>query len=321
MVEETRVLVQSDAVAVPSRRALESQVDFEGLGRFRKVESNWHRAWRRFRQNRVSLVALIITVVIIGFALAAPLISEYVTGFNYSENHLPQKLSKPGENDYILGSDGNGRDILTRLAYGGRVSLRVAFLATLSILVIGGTIGSLAGFFGGWIDVFLMRAADVVLSIPALVLLILVSSFYHPNVAELAVLIALVSWPGVSRLIRGEVLTLKHREFIEASRVIGASNLRIIIRHLFPNIVPLILVWASLAVPSLILTEATLSYLGLGVRPPQPSWGNMLQEAKQVVRQSWTFVFFPGFMIFVTALCTYLVGLGLRDALDPRLNN
>jgi peptide/nickel transport system permease protein len=160
-----------------------------------------------------------------------------------------------------------------------------------------------------------------VLSIPALVLLILVSSFYHPNVAELAVLIALVSWPGVSRLIRGEVLTLKHREFIEASRVIGASNLRIIIRHLFPNIVPLILVWASLAVPSLILTEATLSYLGLGVRPPQPSWGNMLQEAKQVVRQSWTFVFFPGFMIFVTALCTYLVGLGLRDALDPRLNN
>jgi peptide/nickel transport system permease protein len=165
-----------------------------------------------------------------------------------------------------------------------------------------------------------MRAADVLLSIPTLVLLILVSSFYQPTPAELAILIALVSWAGVSRLIRGEVLALKHRDFVDAARVLGASNSRIISRHLFPNIVPQTIVWASLAIPGLILTEAALSYLGLGVRAPQPSWGNMLQDAKQYVRTNWTLVFIPGLMIYITVLCINLVGSGLRDALDPRLN-
>lgn len=295
-------------------------IDYEGLGRTRPVEGNWARAWRRFRANRVALLALIVTIGIFAFALAAPLVSQ-ITGFTYYENHLGDKLAKPGQNGYILGADGNGRDILTRLAYGGRVSLLVAGLATVSLLIIGGTIGSLAGYFGGWVDTLLMRCADVLLSIPVLVLLILVSSFYHPSPWQLALLIAVVSWAGISRIVRGQVLSLKNREFVEASRVIGASDQRIIIRHLMPNIVPQLIVWSALAVPGLIITEATLSYLGLGVQAPQPSWGNMLQEAKQFVRQSWTYVFFPGFMIFLTALCTYLVGLGLRDALDPRLND
>ncbi len=294
--------------------------DFEGLGRARPIESNWHRAWRRFKANRLSFLALIITIAIFLFAIFAPLISHF-TGFTYYENHLADKLAHPGQDGYILGSDGNGRDILTRLAYGGRVSLLVAGLATVSLLAIGGTIGSLAGYFGGWVDTLLMRCADVLLSIPILVLLILISSFYHPNPWQLAILIAVVSWAGISRIVRGQILTLKNQEFVEASRVIGASDKRIIIRHLMPNIIPVLIVWSALAVPSLILTEATLSYLGLGVQAPQPSWGNMLQEAKQFVRQSWTFVFFPGFLIFLTALCTYLVGLGLRDALDPRLND
>ena len=294
--------------------------DFEGLGRARPIESNWHRAWRRFKANRLSFLALIITIAIFLFAIFAPLISHF-TGFTYYENHLADKLAHTGQDGYILGSDGNGRDILTRLAYGGRVSLLVAGLATVSLLLIGGTIGSLAGFFGGWVDTLLMRCADVLLSIPILVLLILISSFYHPNPWQLAILIAVVSWAGISRIVRGQILTLKNQEFVEASRVIGASDKRIIIRHLMPNIIPVLIVWSALAVPSLILTEATLSYLGLGVQAPQPSWGNMLQEAKQFVRQSWTFVFFPGFLIFLTALCTYLVGLGLRDALDPRLND
>jgi peptide/nickel transport system permease protein len=295
-------------------------IDYEGLGRTRPIESNWHRAWRRFKANRLSLLALILTIAIFAFAIAAPLVS-YFTGFNYYENHLGDKLAAPGQGDYILGSDGNGRDLLTRLAYGGRVSLLVAGLATISLLVIGGTIGSVAGYFGGWVDTVLMRSADVLLSIPTLVLLILVSSFYHPSPWQLAVLIAAVSWAGISRIVRGQVLTLKNQDFVDASRVIGASDQRIIVRHLMPNIIPQLIIWSALAVPSLILTEATLSYLGLGVQAPQPSWGNMLQEAKQFVRQSWTFVFIPGFMIFLTSLCTYLVGLGLRDALDPRLND
>ncbi|MBX3070037.1 MAG: ABC transporter permease [Thermomicrobiales bacterium] len=305
---------QLDAAALPER-------DWTGLGRGdTSAPGYWSRAWRRFRRNRVAVIALIITTLIIAFCLAAPLISRYVTHFTYYENHLGQALSQPGENDFILGSDGNGRDVLTRLAFGGRVSLLVAVLAAMSILIIGGSIGAVAGYFGGWIDTVLMRAADVLLSIPTLVLLILVSSFYQPSPAELAILIALVSWAGVSRLIRGEVLALKHRDFVDAARVLGASNSRIISRHLFPNIVPQTIVWASLAIPGLILTEAALSYLGLGVRAPQPSWGNMLQDAKQYVRTNWTLVFIPGLMIYITVLCINLVGSGLRDALDPRLN-
>jgi peptide/nickel transport system permease protein len=320
VISEDKVFSATDDGFVGDRASQEVFTDWEGLGRARPIESNWHRAWRKYKSNRVALIALIVLVSVFMFAILAPVVSHY-TGFTYYENHLGDKLSKPGENGYILGSDGNGRDILTRLAYGGRVSLLVAGLATASLIVLGGMIGSISGYFGGLIDTILMRSADVLLSIPVLVLLILVSSFFHPAPWELAVLIAAVSWPGISRLVRGEVISLKNREFIDASRVIGASNSRIILRHLMPNVIPIIIVWSSLAIPSLILTEATLSYLGLGVQAPQPSWGNMLQESKQFVRQSWTFVFFPGFMIFVTALAAYLVGLGLRDALDPRLNN
>ncbi|MGE3798498.1 MAG: ABC transporter permease [Thermomicrobiales bacterium] len=295
--------------------------DWQGLGRTdRSSPGYWKRAWRRFRRNRLAMSALVMTVLIVGFCLAAPLISEYITGYSYAENNLTSALAAPGEGNFILGSDGNGRDVLTRLAYGGRVSLLVATLAAASILLIGGTIGATAGYFGGWTDVFLMRLADVLLSIPTLVLLILVSSFYQPSPTALAILIALVSWAGVSRLIRGEVMSLKHRDFVDAARILGASNLRIITKHLFPNVVPLIIVWASLVVPTLILVEATLSYLGLGVRTPNPSWGNMLQDAKQYVRTNWTLVFIPGFMIYITVLCINLVGSGLRDALDPRLN-
>lgn len=320
MISEEKALSATSDPFVGDRRSQEESTDWEGLGRTRPIEGNWHRAWRRFRTNRVALFSLVVLIAIFLFAILAPVVS-YFTGFTYYENHLAQKLARPGQDGYILGSDGNGRDLLTRLAYGGRVSLLVAGLATASLIVLGGLIGSVSGYFGGVIDSVLMRAADVLLSIPVLVLLILVSSFFHPAPWELALLIAVVSWPGISRLVRGEVIGLKNREFVEASRVIGASNARIIVRHLLPNVVPIIIVWASLAIPSLILTEATLSYLGLGVQAPQPSWGNMLQEAKQFVRQSWTFVFLPGFMIFITALCAYLVGLGLRDALDPRLNN
>ncbi len=320
MISEDKLLSGTDDGFVGDTASQEAFTDWEGLGRARPIEGNWSRAWRRYKENRVALVALILLVSVFLFAIFAPVISHF-TGFTYYENHLGDKLSKPGENGYILGSDGNGRDILTRLAYGGRVSLLVAGLATFSLIVMGGLIGSLSGYFGGWVDTILMRFADVLLSIPVLVLLILISSFFHPAPWELALLIAVVSWPAISRLVRGQVLSLKNQEFIEASRVIGASNARIITRHLMPNVIPNIIVWASLAIPSLILTEATLSYLGLGVQAPQPSWGNMLQESKQFVRQSWTFVFFPGFMIFTAALCAYLVGLGLRDALDPRLNN
>ncbi len=291
------------------------------LGQPKSSPGYWMRAWHRYRRNKIALVALVVVIAIVLFALSADLISKYVTGYTYSENHLADKLLPPFSDGYILGSDGNGRDVLTRLAYGGRVSLMVAFLATLALLILGGSIGAISGFYGGLVDGIFMRAADTLLSIPTLPLLILVSSFYRPGPKGLALFIAAVSWPGVSRIVRGEVISLRNRDYVEAARVLGGSNSRVLTRHILPNVVPIIVVWASLVVPALILTEASLSYLGLGVRVPTPSWGNMLQDAKQFVRVAWTLIFIPGFMIYITVLAINLVASGLRDALDPRLNN
>jgi peptide/nickel transport system permease protein len=262
----------------------------------------------------------IIFVLVLLFVISGPLLSRYVTGFNYSENHLVDKTAGIGDKGYILGSDGNGRDVLTRLSYGGRVSLIFALAAMISILSIGGIVGGCAGYFGGIFDSIAMRIAEIVLAMPLLPLLILVSSMYRPPIWQLAIFIGLFSWPGISRLIRGEVMSVRRREYIDAARVTGASNARILMRHVFPNVLPIILVWASLSVPSLILLEAILSYLGVGVRPPTPSWGNMLQEAKQYYRTAWTLIFIPGFAIYITVLSMTLTGNGIRDAMDVRLH-
>ncbi|MER3437366.1 MAG: ABC transporter permease [Chloroflexota bacterium] len=277
-------------------------------------------AWSRYRQNPVAVAALAVVVVIALFAIGADAVSA-VTGFDYRENHLDTRLARPGEHGYLLGSDGNGRDILTRLAYGGRVSLTVAVLATFSTMVLGGSIGVAAGFFGRWADGVAMRVADILLSIPTLSLLILLSTLYRPGYLLLGIFIASVGWPGLARLVRGEVLTLRKRDYIDAARVIGATNRRIIVRHLVPNVAPVMIIWGSQVIPGFIITEAALSFLGLGVRIPTPSWGNMLYEAQSVYRSHPTNVIFPGLLIFLTALSINLVGNGLRDALDPRLKD
>lgn len=287
----------------------------------RKARGYWGETWYQFRKNKVSMVALFVALFIVLCVVFSALISRYITGFTPTENHLADKLSPPFSNGYILGSDGNGRDVLTRLIYGGRASLLVAGLSAVGTLLIGTTLGSMAGYFGRWVDTAIARAVDILLSIPTLPLLILVSSLYRPGVGMLSAFIALVSWGGVTRLIRGEVLKIKHREYIDAAKLVGGTNFRIITRHIMPNVIPIVIVWLSLVIPGLILTEATLSYLGLGVHPPTPSWGNMLQESKQFFRSNWTLVFIPGFTIYIAALSINLVGVGLRDALDPHLRN
>ena len=166
-----------------------------------------------------------------------------------------------------------------------------------------------------------MRFVDVIISIPTIALLLLISVWWRPGPLGLAIIIALLGWTGLARLIRGEVLSLKNRDFVDAARVLGAPNRTIISRHIFPNVISIVIVWASLALPSLIIYEATLSYLGFGVRIPTPSWGNMLDEAYQFIQLNWSYAFLPGFAIFITALAFNLLGIGLRDALDPRLNN
>lgn len=284
------------------------------------VSGFWTSAWRRFRRDRLAMVALSLSVTIVLFAVLAPLVS-LLTGFTYSENHLGAKLTPVNTDGYLLGADGNGRDVLTRLAYGGRISLLFATVGAISTLILGSILGAMSGFFGGWVDTLIMRTVDVILSLPTLVVLILIGSFYQTNVWTLAGFVALVSWTGVARLVRGQVLTLRSRDFVEAARVIGADNRQIIGRHILPNVVPIVVVWLSLSVPGLILLETSLSYLGVGIQVPTPSWGNMLQDAKSVFRQSWTLVFIPGFIVFLTALCLSLVGNAVRDAVDPRLTN
>ncbi|HEV2527853.1 MAG TPA: ABC transporter permease [Thermomicrobiales bacterium] len=291
-----------------------------GDRRTRSSAGFWLSSWRTFRRDKLAMAALVVALLIILFTLAAPLVSM-VTGFTYRENDLANRLAPVGTGDFILGADGNGRDILTRLAYGGRISLLFAATGALSTLVLGILFGAISGYFGGWVDTLIMRVVDIILSLPTLVVLILISSFYQPSVIVLALVIGVVSWPGVARLVRAQVLSLRGRDFVEAARVIGANDRIVILRHILPNIVPIVVVWLSLAVPGYILTETTLSYLGVGVRTPTPSWGNMLQESQAVFRQSWTVVFIPGFMVFLTALCMSLVGNGIRDAVDPRLKN
>ena len=305
----------------------ETAADREGVGgatglpgMVRPTSGLYTRAWRRFRRDKVAMVGLGLTALIVLFVVAADVISA-TTGFNFWRGELGDQFLPPLTEGHLLGTDTNGRDILVRLAYGGRVSLLVAVLAGVATLLIGGVVGAIAGFFGGWLDGLLMRLVDVLLSIPILSLLLLISVLYKPGVVGLAFVIALLSWPGVARIIRGEVLARRHADYVEAARVAGADDRTIIFRHIVPNVVPLTVVWISLAIPSLILTEATLSFLGFGVRVPVPSWGNMLEGATEYYSRSLTNVFIPGFAVWLTVLAINLIGNGLRDALDPRLGD
>lgn len=277
--------------------------------------------WRRFSQNKLSMVGLGFLILMIIVALGAGLISQHVTGFAPSDQSLREKFAGINENDYLLGSDELGRDTLTRLAYGARVSLSVAGLAVLAALTIGAVVGIAAGFYGGWLDSVLMRFVDVILSIPTIFLLLLVASMWRLGPLQLALVIAVISWVTLSRLVRGEVMAVKGRDYVDAARVVGISNGRIMWRHILPNVAPVMIVWASLAVPGLILTEATLSFLGLGVQPPTASWGNMLTGALRNWSQSKLTVFLPGMAIYLTVFAINLMGNGLRDALDPRITD
>lgn len=286
----------------------------------RETPGFYTRAWRQLRKDKVAMGALVVVVLMLFFSFGAPLVAK-MTGYTYEEIDLSQALVGPGTGGHILGTDHSGRDLLTRLAYGGRISMMVSVVALVTALVIGISLGSISGFFGGAIDSILMRLVDAWLSIPGITILLILSVLIRPGPFSLAIIIGVLSWAGITRLIRGEVLALKNRDYIDAARVTGASDSQIIRRHILPNVLSILVVWASLALPGLILTEAGLSYLGFGVQIPTPSWGNMLNESRAYINRSWAFAFFPGFMIFLSALSINLLGNGLRDALDPRLND
>jgi len=270
------------------------------------------RPWRVFRHNRTALAGLVVLASIAVGVLVGPVLSPYdVVTPDIGSRLQPPTLAHP------MGTDELGRDMLTRILAGGRLSLLVGLAATAIALAIGVTVGALAGYLGRWVDNVLMRLVDVALSLPDLFLLILAASLLGPSVTTMILVIAIVRWMNVARLVRASFLSLREREFIEAARASGAGGPWIVVRHLLPNSLNPVIVAGTLAVASAIIAESTLSFLGFGIQPPATSWGSMLRNAQaQIFTSPWMAVF-PGLMIFLTVVAINMVGDGLRDALDP----
>jgi peptide/nickel transport system permease protein len=284
----------------------------------RRAKSYWGESWERLRANRIGMLAGYVILFLAVVAILAPVFSLLVTHVQPDRQDLDSQFLPPGPQHW-LGADETGRDTLTRLIWGARVSLGVGFLTVTMQIIVGGCVGLVAGFFSGWVDNLLMRIVDMVLAIPAIFLFILMAILFTPNALTLSLIIASVGWGGVARLVRAEVLSVRSRDFMLATRSLGASNVRLMGRHLLPNVLPVMIVAASLGVGAIILAEAALDFLGFGIHPPTPSWGNMLSNAQTYFAHSTWLVVFPGIMIFVTVLAANLFGNAVRDAFDPRL--
>ena len=268
------------------------------------------RLWRSQR----GLVGGLVVALILAVGTLAPAIAPY----SYSTQSLLTRLERPSAAHW-LGTDGFGRDILTRVIWGGRVSLEIGLLATGLSVIVGTVLGGIAAYFSGAVDTAIMRVADVFMAIPALFLILVVVALFGAGLTNTAAVIGLVTWAQVARIVRGECLSLRARDFVDAARALGASHRRILGRHVLVNALPVIIVQATLLLGQTILIESGLSYLGLGAQPPLPSWGNMIVEGRQFLASAWWVATFPGVAIFVTVLGFNLFGDGLRDALDPRL--
>jgi peptide/nickel transport system permease protein len=287
----------------------------------RPARGFWHESWDRLRENRLGMAAMAVIVLLALVAIAAPALSALLTHHGYQDQDLDHTFAAPLAPGHLLGTDDLGHDTLTRLIWGAQVSLSIGFLTVAISLALGSTVGMVAGYYGGIVDDILMRLVDILLSIPGIFLFILVSIlfFRQPNTFTLSLVIASVGWGGTARLVRAEALTIRGRDFMLATRSVGANDLRLILRHLLPNALPTLVVVASLGVGGVILAEAALDFLGFGIHPPTPSWGNMLSNAQSYFAHSAWLVFLPGSLIFVTVLAFNVLGNAVRDAFDPRL--
>ena len=274
-----------------------------------------HIYWQRFRRNRFAVAGVLVILLLFAASIFAPLITPYHPGTIDAYHVL-----LPPSADHWFGTDELGRDVFTRMIYGARISLKVGFVAVGIAVVIGTVVGLLAGFYGGWTDSILMRLVDIMLCFPTFFLILAVIAMLEPSIWYIMIIIGVTGWMGVARLVRAEVLSLRERDFVMAARALGASDIRIIFRHILPNAMSPVLVSASLGVAGAILTESALSFLGIGVQPPDPSWGNILTAGKDYIEFAWWLSLFPGLAILFTVLSYNLVGEGIRDALDPRLN-
>jgi peptide/nickel transport system permease protein len=278
------------------------------------MESQLNVLWRYFKKNRLAVGGLFVIVIMFLIAGSASFIAPYDPG----RTEVSMKLKPPSLAHY-LGTDQLGRDIFSRMLFGSRVSLSVGFVAVAISICIGILVGALAGYYGRWVDSLLMRFVDIMLCFPSFFLILTVVALLGPSLFKVMVVIGITSWMGTSRFVRAEFLSLRERDFTQAARALGVKDLRIIFRHILPNALAPVFVTATLDVATAILVEAGLSFLGFGVQPPAPSWGNILTEGRTYIFDAWWLTVFPGLAILITVLSFNLLGEGLRDALDPRL--
>jgi peptide/nickel transport system permease protein len=284
--------------------------------------SPWQLAWARLRRDRVAIGSAVVIVLIVLVAILAPLIAHLV-GHGPNDQHLdtgltPEGLPRGPSSTFLLGTDDLGRDVLVRIVYAARISLLAGVLASIVAVFIGVVVGLVAGFLGGMTDSALSRTMDVILSFPFLLFGIALVSIVGPSLGVVIGVIAFFSWASVGRIVRGQTLSLKEKEYVEAARSLGAGDLRIMFVDIVPNLVAPVLVYTTLLIPAAIVFEATLSFLGLGVVPPTPTWGNMLSESLGFYEVAWWFVLFPAAALLITTLAFNLLGDSVRDALDPR---
>jgi peptide/nickel transport system permease protein len=287
-----------------------------------KIESKSAVIWRRFKKNKLALVGLIFFTIVCLMAIFAPFLTPYRPDvYDILDSFLP-----PGEDPYtgkmhIMGTDSMGGDIWTRIVFGARISLSVALLAMVCTVSVGVIYGSIAGYFGGWVDNLMMRIVDAIQSIPTFFLLLIVAAIITPSLWSTVLVLSVFGWTGMARIVRGEILSLKKRDYVEAAKATGEKKAATIFYHVLPNAIAPITVIATLDIAGNIIAESALSFLGLGIQPPTPSWGNMLtsaQELTTVVDYMWI-ILFPGAFIILTVLAVNFIGDGLRDALDPRM--
>ncbi len=281
-----------------------------------KGDSQWAIAAKHFRRNKPALVGMGVILILYLVALLAPVLAPYDP---IAQRDIANTGYLKPSMEHWFGTDKFGRDVLSRMIYGSRISLSIGFIATAISITIGTLIGAVAGYFGGKTDAILMRFTDMVLAFPRLVLLIMIVALFSPSIAVIIVVLGLTQWPGTTRIVRGDVLSLREREFIQAARSLGFGRMRIILRHLIPNVLAPVIVTATLGIGNTIVLEAGLSFLGMGVQPPTPTWGSMVADGKDSLIGAWWVATFPGLIIVAVVLAFNLVGDGLRDALDPRL--
>jgi peptide/nickel transport system permease protein len=291
----------------------------EDDGNIRRLTHN-QRAMMRLGKDYLTLGAVGVLLLFVFLAITAPLISGAMG--THPERENLQKVLQPPDEENWLGTDDKGRDHLTRLLYGAQISLSVAFAAAVLSLSIGVTLGMMTGYYGGVVDDFLNWVVTTLDSIPGLYLLLIISALFKPSPIVFILVLGLLGWTGILRLVRGESLALREREFIVAARAMGASDWRIMAQHIFPNLISIVVITLTINIGGLILTESALSFLGFGIPSYVPTWGNMLSESLQFInRNASHLVIAPGLLISITVLCLYIIGDGLRDALDPTVTD